>query len=716
MKDALGTSKASQTPSGNGIVRFGNFEVDPSTGELRRGGLRIKLGGQPFDVLVTLLQRPGQVVTREELHDKLWAQDTFVDFEHGLNKAINKVREALGDDADNPRFVETLPRRGYRFLAPLIQPVSEMSVADTPGQAQEPVLAVAPVQSNGRPWIWFSALVFLAVIVAATVISFRPARSPKVLHYTQLTNDGLKKSASLFSALATDGSRIYFGEQDSQQALIAQVSVTGGTVTSVARFQDSGVSALDYSPLRSELLINFGIQSPLWSVSIPGSSARRRVGDVIGDDAAWAADGQSIVYSNANELFVARPDASEPRKLATVNGGIAYPRWSPDGKFLRFSLNSLQNAGTSLWEIRADGSNLHPVFRDWKATRDYGGSWTPDGRYFVYNSYLPNGHGSIFAIRERQGPLERRRAVELTAGPMSFSAPLISADGKKIFAVGFLDQGDLMRYQDKTRTWASYLSGISAADVDFSRDGEWVTYVLLPDGTLWRSRVDGSERMQLTIPPMRASLPRWSPDRKHIVFMGVRPGGTWTIYLVPADGAGVEQLVPENNLHSDPNWSFDGKQIVFGDDAVTAKAVHLLDLESRRISDLPSSNHLFSPRWSPDGRFILAITWARSNPQKMMLFDVSKQRWIEWCEAPSFDYPSFSRDGKYVYFSDPAALAFYRVRIGETRIETVAKIDAAGGMKTDDFWYWSGLTPDDSPLFLRDSSAREIYALDVDFP
>src|SRR6267154_2497938 len=119
MKEVLGTSKPSQTPSANGIIRFGSFEVDPSAGELRRGGLRIKLGGQPFDVLVTLLQKPGQVVTREELHDKLWAQDTFVDFEHGLNKAINKVREALGDDADNPRFVETLPRRGYRFLLPL---------------------------------------------------------------------------------------------------------------------------------------------------------------------------------------------------------------------------------------------------------------------------------------------------------------------------------------------------------------------------------------------------------------------------------------------------------------------------------------------------------------------------------------------------------------------------------------------------------------------
>src|SRR5579864_4624651 len=123
MKDELGTSKAySQPPPMDGIIRFGSFEVDLRAGELRRGGLRVKLSGQPFDVLVALLEKPSQVVTREELHDKLWSQDTFVDFEHGLNKAINKVREALGDDADNPRFIETLPRRGYRFLAPVTPP------------------------------------------------------------------------------------------------------------------------------------------------------------------------------------------------------------------------------------------------------------------------------------------------------------------------------------------------------------------------------------------------------------------------------------------------------------------------------------------------------------------------------------------------------------------------------------------------------------------
>jgi DNA-binding winged helix-turn-helix (wHTH) protein len=412
MKEVLGTSKSPATPSANGIIRFGNFEVDPSAGELRRGGLRIKLGGQPFDVLFTLLQKPGQVVTREELHDKLWAQDTFVDFEHGLNKAINKVRDALGDDADNPRFVETIPRRGYRFLVPLAQPAPEAppSIATAANPTEEPAPAVvAPVRSQRQRWIWIAALALAATVLVAVVLSSRPAQPPKVLRYTQLTNDGLKKSATVTAALATDGSSIYFGEQDGQQGLIAQVSVTGGNVSTVARFQNPNVSAVDYSPTRSELLINFGLGTPLLALSIPGGSAPRRIGDSIAD-AAWSLDGQSIVYGGVNELSIMRADGSEPRKLATVQGAALYPRWSPDGKALRFTLNSFDSGRTSIWEIAADGTNLHPTFPDWHARNDYGGSWTSDGKYFVYTSFLPNGHGSIFATREKKGLFERGTA------------------------------------------------------------------------------------------------------------------------------------------------------------------------------------------------------------------------------------------------------------------------------------------------------------------
>src|SRR5215470_15842784 len=102
-----------------GVLRFGVFELDPRSGDLRRNGLKLKLTGQPFQVLAMLLERRGDVVTREEIQKRLWPADTFVDFDHSLNTAINKIREALGDSAESPRFVETVPRRGYRFIAPV---------------------------------------------------------------------------------------------------------------------------------------------------------------------------------------------------------------------------------------------------------------------------------------------------------------------------------------------------------------------------------------------------------------------------------------------------------------------------------------------------------------------------------------------------------------------------------------------------------------------
>ena len=222
MKEAVGASQSSPPSPAPGVIRFGNFEVDTRAGELRRNGIKLRLSGQPFDVLLALLEKPGQVVTREELHDKLWSQDTFVDFEQGLNKAINKVREALGDNADNPRFIETLPRRGYRFLAPVTNSVDALSpVEDT---RVDPAVRTSPstptIRSKFSRNLWISVLA-VSVLVGVALLTISTDRSPKVLRYTQLTHDGLQKGIYL----VTDGSRIYFGEVDSQwRPLVAEVS------------------------------------------------------------------------------------------------------------------------------------------------------------------------------------------------------------------------------------------------------------------------------------------------------------------------------------------------------------------------------------------------------------------------------------------------------------------------------------------------------------
>src|SRR3981189_120294 len=148
---------ASEVPSSK-IQRFGVFEVDLRSGELRKQGVRIKLQEQPFHVLTVLLQRPGEVVTREELRNQNWPADTFVDFDNSLNTAINKLREALGDAADNPRFIETLPRRGYRFIAPVTE------IEGTTRGAATSVSMAAPTRSR-------KIVMTVAVVIVAAGIS-----------------------------------------------------------------------------------------------------------------------------------------------------------------------------------------------------------------------------------------------------------------------------------------------------------------------------------------------------------------------------------------------------------------------------------------------------------------------------------------------------------------------------------------------------------------
>ena len=190
------------------VLRFATFEVSPREGELRKNGLRIKLQDQPFQVLVMLLERPGEMVTREELQRRLWPADTFVDFDHSLNSAVKKLREALGDQAENPRFIETLHRRGYRFVAP----VEGQLDASGPQADGESVRHAVP------RWVMIAGAVAALLAVAGIVAWLVSTPSaPRVLNYTQLTKDGADKInvvsiGSIPPPIVTDGSRLYFSE------------------------------------------------------------------------------------------------------------------------------------------------------------------------------------------------------------------------------------------------------------------------------------------------------------------------------------------------------------------------------------------------------------------------------------------------------------------------------------------------------------------------
>jgi Tol biopolymer transport system component/DNA-binding winged helix-turn-helix (wHTH) protein len=716
------------------VVGFATFEVDLETGELRKSGLKLKLSGQPFQVLAVLLERPGRIVTREELQKRLWP-DTFVDVEHNLNTAINKIRETLGDSAENPRFVETLPRRGYRFIAPLDGAAATAgSLAPVDG-ADSALAGREGTASTGfphreRPQRRRSELLY-AVVAGAVLASVGlyawtvHSRLPRVTRSTQITSDSQAKTASyaseLLSPLVSDGSRLHFMEGPLGSEKLAQVSTGGGETTLLpAPFRIRRV--VDVSPDQHELLVLSSDQylrteTPLMILPLPAGSPRR-VGDVLAHDASWSPDGSKIVYANGHDLYLTQKDGKQALKLATVPGIAWWPRWSPDGSVLRFTVSDALNL-YKLWEVSIDGSRLHRLLPDLvEPLSQCCGSWTPDGRYFVFASSFESS-SQLWAFRERGGFQKKAHDLtQLTTGPMSMFAPLLGADGNRLFAIAAQQRGQLVRYDTKLSQFVPFLSGVSVENVDFSKDGQWVTYVAYPEGTLWRSRADGTERLQLTLPPMQVGISRWSPDGKRIGFLAqATTGKPFKIYFVSADGGIPQQAIPDERNDGEPSWSPDGNSVVFASlfwmEKDRQKGLQLLDLRTGQVTPVSGSEGLFSARWSPDGRHIAALTTDPS--QTLVLFDLKTQERKELRKTVA--YPNWSRDGRYIYFDDPYGdeAALYRVRISDGEVEKVTTLDPRV-LNWAIVGKWTGLSPDDSPLVLRDTSVEEIYTLDVQLP
>jgi Tol biopolymer transport system component len=302
---------------------------------------------------------------------------------------------------------------------------------------------------------------------------------------------------------------------------------------------------------------------------------------------------------------------------------------------------------------------------------------------------------------------------------MSTDWAVPSADGKRLFVDERQPRSDIVRYDLKSSEFVPFLSGTSAEGLDFSRDGKWVAYFSNPDRTLWRSTPTGEQPRQLTVPPLQATLPRWSPDGKRIAFMGHYPGKPWSsIFMMPADYGSPQQLTnTEDGPAHDPTWSADGISLAFGGyppDKVQASKVviHVLNLNTRQLSTVPGSEGLWSPRWSPDGRYIAALS---TDGHTLLLFNFKSQKWMELTRA-HFEYPIWSRDSAYIYFntSDEDA-AFFRVRIRDRKVERIVSLKNLP-RNAGTFGAWAGLAPDGSPLFERDSNFDEIYALDWDAP
>ena len=384
-------------------VHFGPFELDVHASELFKHGIKLKLQGHPIHILAMLLERPGELITREEIQQKLWPSEseTFVDFEHGLNTAVRKLRQALGDEADTPQYIETLPRRGYRFVGEIAKETLAQThkTDDTQVSAHERAANLWHARFSYRA---LAAILGLVLVLAAGlyVLRFVPREpdGPVVTGARQLTHSGalglITLQSEQYGSIQTDGRRVYFtvvGEKS-----LRYVSVNGGEEAALPSPVANPV-LLHLSPDGSTLIVRevLGpkgrLEGPLWLVETNGGAARK-LGDIEAQDAAFAPDGKTIVLAIDQALYLTDTQGSKPVKLADVEGRAFWLRWSPDGERLRFSAKPPKSVDATLWELNRQGK-LKQVGTDWSyAGETWGGIccgvWTRDGKHFLFRRRL----------------------------------------------------------------------------------------------------------------------------------------------------------------------------------------------------------------------------------------------------------------------------------------------------------------------------------------
>ncbi|HTW49569.1 MAG TPA: protein kinase [Acidobacteriaceae bacterium] len=649
---------------------------------------------------------PDLPVALEEIINKALEKDPDLRYQHAADMRTDLKR--LKRDTDSGRT-------GISTAAPFgsVAAVQASSGSVTAAQPRRGFLA----------WIGAAA----ALIVAGAVWLLRPTLpAPEVTGTTQLTQDNVAKTwfDQLFP-LTTDGSRVYFHEiflsaRRNNEIHVMQVSTFGGDPVPIPVPLAQSI-VVGIAPTRPELLLR-GPEHGIWVLPVPGGQLRR-IGNVTADDAAWSPDGATLYYSSDTAICAADENGGNSRKLLTVPGMALWIRISPDAKRMRFTVSPDHGQTSSLWEAKTDGSGLHRLLPGFtNPPSECCGTWTPDGRYYVFQTRQGQVN-ALWAMRDAGDLWEKvsHTPVRLTPSLISGQWPLPSSNGHKIYFVGTVTRGEIDRWDPKTHEFAPFLPGLSAEGLNFSRDGQTLAYSTYPDGALWISRSDGSDHHELTFAPMQTEIPRISPDGTHIAFTGRQPGGLWQAYIVPVQGGDPEQISSGKSGVLDTTWSPSSDALAYGptyqeivfDHATTA--LHIYNLQTHQTTAVPGSNGLFSPRWSPDGRSLFAMT---PTGQAAMLYDFATRTWQKLFEAPAIDYPDWTAGGKCIDFNAPASpkAMEYEFCLADRKIRPLVDLANGAVLATGDFGWWSGVGPDGSFYILHDISTEELYALDVKWP
>jgi eukaryotic-like serine/threonine-protein kinase len=600
------------------------------------------------------------------------------------------------------RCFEKSPEQRFQSASDLAFALEAISESGISG----PVSIAVPAQRNSRRLLfWTTGMVaVLGMAAAAYFLVFRREQAPslRISDYTQITHDGHAGNVA-----GTDGARLYLSNAIGS---LGQVSVSGGAIQPITLSLPKPL-LLDISPDGSTALVaSYGKgllpTEPLYTVQILGGESRY-IADTAG--AAFSPSGDSIVYFTANgDVWTIHSDGTTAHKFASLGGLPDAWNWSPDGGTIRYSVDG------KLWEMSSDGSHPHELLQGWRTPHTKCcGTWSPNGHFYTFLS----GPGpQIWAMDERSGLFRRSspHLFQLTSGPISWAFPIFSKDGKKIFATGWTKGGQLVRFDAKSKQLQPYLSGISAEFVVFSKDGNSVAYVTYPDHVLWKANRDGSNRVQLSAPPLEPKLLSLSPDGTQILFTDSSRTGVPETYIVSFQDGTPRRLLPDDDgPETDAGWSPDGREIAFSNSKEAGRdrnsTIRILNVSSHQITTLPGSVGMFSPRWSPDGKSIAADTF---DSLSIHVFNIKTQQWSA-VHHGLLGWFAWSRDSQSLfllkYTDDRGVYQIPSAGGKEVRIVDMKDVPTTGA-----YGLWLGLDPTDAPLLLRDTGTSDIYALTLE--
>jgi Tol biopolymer transport system component/DNA-binding winged helix-turn-helix (wHTH) protein len=468
-----GAKKLAENPT-KGVICFGSFETDLRAGELRREGKRIRLQEQPFQVLAMLLERPGEIVTREELQGRLWPADTFVDFDHGLNAAVKRLRNALNDSAEGPRFVETVARRGYRFIAPIHVPGGAVTNKVVPVASPRRYCRIVPV----------GAALLIAGVMVGWHAGHRSVAAVRVAERRLTSNP--ENDPVISAAISPDGKMLAFADRTG--VFLRQVGT--GETHPIGTQDNVRTYCLSWFPDGSHVLATRTTspseQPSLWSVSVFGGTARRIM------DAAErgivSPDGSRIVFVRGDyghqEIWEMQANGEQSHKILGEPGdNIDALVWSPDGRRIAYVVSRYQlgwdDAEVVLYIRDIAGGELSRVLSSPRLRSAL--AWTPDGRLIYSLSELPpnsQNDTNLWAVRaDWRGVRTWGTPTRLTNGADAKVRASISADGKKLIFVRGVDSAGV--YVTEVEGAGDRLSPLQRLSLDERRN---FPYAWTPDG------------------------------------------------------------------------------------------------------------------------------------------------------------------------------------------------------------------------------------------